>query len=61
MVDGSDRLLGALFLTDLEREEVRQRGSKGPEVIVAEVAELFASICERSPDKRADRGRNRGE
>jgi len=59
VVDGLDRLLGVLSLTDLAREALRQRGSKQPEISVGEVGELLASICERSHEKRADPSRNR--
>lgn len=59
VVDGSERLLGVLSLTDLAREAVRQRGSKNAEITVAEIGELLASICERGRNKRADRSRDR--
>ena len=55
VVDGSDRLLGVLSLTDLTREAARKRGSKDPEITVAEIGELLGSICERSSNKRAGR------
>ena len=48
VVDGSERLLGVLSLTDLAREAARQQGSRNAEITVGEIGELLASISERS-------------
>jgi CBS domain-containing protein len=54
VVDKSDQLLGLLSLADLAREAARQQISKKPQISVAEVVEVLATICQpRTPGRRA--------
>jgi CBS domain-containing protein len=45
VVDGSERVIGLLSLTDLAREAKRASPSRNPQITEAEIGELVATIC----------------
>lgn len=53
VVDGLERVIGLLALADLAREAARQAAREDPEVSLAEVGGLLATICQPDESRAA--------